>query len=545
MPENFYSYLQIFSSILILWSGIIILTRNPRQKINQIFFFLCLTTFSWLFLYKIISLFDINKNLEQLLARISYCGITAFPALTFHYTLLFLDTKINKKLIRVAYATTLSFCLLILKTNLIVNGFYYYQWGPYPKAGNLHYIYLAFFFIGILLCLKILINFIARNQKPKSKKTVQAKYILTGFLIFTLASIDFIPNYGINFQPFGFIPSLFFISIFGYAIIKHQLMDIQIIFKKSIIYSILITLISLLYLIIIIFIERMLQEILGYRSISLSIITAFGLGLISVPLRNKIQFLVDKVFFKNTRDEIVKENELLKQEIVQTERLKSIATLASGMAHEIKNPLTAIKTFCEYLPEKLEDKEFLKKFSRIVGNEVERIDNIVHQLLEFARPSPLALKDIDIHSLMNNILEFLNSDFIKHKIKVSKEFDSDYLELFIEADSNQLRQAFLNIFLNAIDAMKTGGNLSIRTKIASSTLNIAIQDSGPGIKKKDLKHIFDPFYTRKDEGTGLGLSITQRIIAEHRGIIFAESQIGIGTKFIIQLPIKSLVKFPA
>jgi len=208
------------------------------------------------------------------------------------------------------------------------------------------------------------------------------------------------------------------------------------------------------------------------------------------------------------------------------------------MAHEIKNPLTAIKTFCEYLPGKLEDKEFLKKFSRIVRNEVNRIDNIVHQLLEFAKPSPLALKDINAHELINNILEFLNNDFIKHKIKVIKEFNEGNLQPLIRADSNQLRQAFLNIFLNSIDAMKTGGNLLIKTKTPSNALEVIIQDTGPGINKKDLKHIFDPFYTKKDSGTGLGLSITQRIIVEHKGMISAESQDEAGTKFIIQLPIK-------
>ena len=115
----------------------------------------------------------------------------------------------------------------------------------------------------------------------------------------------------------------------------------------------------------------------------------------------------------------IKENELLRQEIMQSERLKSIAILASGMAHEIKNPLTPIKTFSEQLPSRLDDKEFLLKFSRIINKEVDRIDSLVQELLSFAKPSPPQLKQVNIHQLIGQTLDLLNNEIIRHKINLN------------------------------------------------------------------------------------------------------------------------------
>ena len=164
-------------------------------------------------------------------------------------------------------------------------------------------------------------------------------------------------------------------------------------------------------------------------------------------------------------------NKKLIQEVAKKEKLESIATLASGIAHEIKNPLTAIKTFTEYLPQKLDDKEFLEKFSQIVSKEGDRIDDLVHQFMDFAKPAPIQLKQIDINKLIRETLDFLNNDFLKNNITTHLHA-SMHDTLFIQADSQQLRQAFLNIFLNAIDAMAHGGTLYVETTQNGSTVKI-------------------------------------------------------------------------
>jgi signal transduction histidine kinase len=348
--------------------------------------------------------------------------------------------------------------------------------------------------------------------------------------------MNFLPAFNINIFPYGnfiiIIPSF----IVTYIIFKHQLFDIAVVIKKSFIYSILITIISLTYLIIVVSLERLSQGVVGYRSIYISIFTAFGFGLVLVPLHKKIQHCVDNIFFKGSQEEIARQNELLREQVAQAERLKTVATLASGIAHEIKNPLTAMKTFTEHLPQKMDDKEFLSKFSRIVGHEVDRIDNLVHQLLDFAKPSPLTLAKINLNELLCDTLDLLSSHFVKCRIQLIRNFECSKNFSFVLADFNKLRQAFLNILLNAIEAMPDGGTLTVQLAIHDSRITIYVIDTGPGIPAKDLKHIFDPFYTTKDHGTGLGLSITQRIIEEHSGKIFIESEAGKGTMVRIEMP---------
>src|SRR5205085_12493549 len=152
--------------------------------------------------------------------------------------------------------------------------------------------------------------------------------------------------------------------------------------------------------------------------------------------------------FHKTQEEILQENALLLREVAQTEKMKSIATLASGMAHEIKNPLTPIKTFLEYLPKKSDDKEFVRKFGGLARSSVERIDELINELLKFAKPAPLHVAKVAINKLVNSTLELLSNEFIKHNIKIVKNFAAR--NMFIYIDENQMRQALLNIFLNAV-----------------------------------------------------------------------------------------------
>ncbi len=202
-----------------------------------------------------------------------------------------------------------------------------------------------------------------------------------------------------------------------------------------------------------------------------------------------------------------------------------------------KNPLTAIKTFCEFLPRKYHDQEFINKFVPIVTREVDRIDELVHELLEYAKPSPLELKPMSMHKLITDTLKLLNSQTISKHIEIIRELDNENeKELYL--DPKQIKQALLNIFLNAFEAMPQGGSLRITTFFAPTRFTLKITDTGCGIDKEDLPLIFDPFFTKKESGTGLGLSITHGIITEHNGRIFAESVVGRGTTFRIELPIK-------
>jgi signal transduction histidine kinase len=316
-------------------------------------------------------------------------------------------------------------------------------------------------------------------------------------------------------------------------------MDINVIIRKSLIYSLLVTSITIIFLISVLVSERLFHQVIHYQNITTSIITASLIALIFTPLKNRIQNLIDRSFFKATPMEMAQQNEQFRQEIAQSERMKSIAILASGMAHEIKNPLTPIKTFSEQLPSRLHDKEFLLKFSRIINKEVDRIDSLVQELLNFAKPSVPQLKQVNIQQLIGQTLDLLNNEIIRHKIRLNTFLKNK--NILINVDPQQIKQALLNIFLNAIEAMPHGGILTIETSTGCGKipnyLIIEISDTGCGIDAKDLPHIFDPFFSKKDHGTGLGLSITHEIIKNHNGRIFAESVLGKGTAFKIELPL--------
>jgi PAS domain S-box-containing protein len=246
----------------------------------------------------------------------------------------------------------------------------------------------------------------------------------------------------------------------------------------------------------------------------------------------------------------------LELQIRRSDRLASLGTLSAGMAHEIKNPLVSIKTFAQLLPERYQDSDFRETFSNLIGHEIDRIDSLVNQLLRFARPAKPHLKPMHVHEVLEKSLLLIGHRLFQKDIKLTRSWEANVDT--IRADADQLEQVFLNFFLNAMDAMKRGGELNVSTQIRTGeewvatiaegngdgqpqeVLRITIRDTGEGIRTEDVPHVFDPFFSTKDYGTGLGLSVVHGIIQEHGGQIEVESELKKGTAFHILLP---LVRF--
>ncbi|MDB4349780.1 ATP-binding protein [Omnitrophica bacterium] len=304
-------------------------------------------------------------------------------------------------------------------------------------------------------------------------------------------------------------------------------MEIEVIIKKTLVYSTLISIITILYFIVIYLLERVFSIILGYRSVPLAIAIIVLFSIISTPLKNKIQHMIDRFFFKGTIDQIEKEKELLGTELQRAERLKTVSTLAAGMAHEIKNPLTSIKTFIEYMDEKYKDPQFRTKFKSIVPKEIDKITNIINQLLDYSRSERVNVKTCNIHNILDYVSDLYNSVFLNKHIKLHKLYTSKTPN--ITCDENQLKQAFINIILNSIEAMPNAGEITIQTQDIDNTLEVSIKDTGIGIPKDKIQHLFDPFYTTKEKGTGLGLFIVHQIIQNNKGMIAIESDVNEGT----------------
>jgi signal transduction histidine kinase len=224
------------------------------------------------------------------------------------------------------------------------------------------------------------------------------------------------------------------------------------------------------------------------------------------------------------------------EKLQRLDQLANLGMLSAGMAHEIKNGMVAIKTFVDLLLEKNQDAEL----GEVVRHELERINAIATQMLQMAAPGLANFKTVHIHEVLDHSLRLLQPQVGGKLIAVKKNYraESDA----VRGDDAQLQQTFMNLFLNALEAMGPNGTLTIGTEIASGengarSLKIKIQDTGAGIQAENLPKLFEPFFTTKKNGTGLGLAICQRIAVEHHGAIEVRSETGKGSTFSISLPV--------
>jgi len=233
----------------------------------------------------------------------------------------------------------------------------------------------------------------------------------------------------------------------------------------------------------------------------------------------------------------------------RADRLSSLGLLTAGLAHEIRNPLVAIRTFTQLLPERYEDAEFRNGFQGLALKEVDRICGLINDLLSFARPSKPNVAPENINDVVDNIVRILEAQAKEKGIVVVRDFANDLPKAWI--DREQMKQVFMNLVLNAIQAMKGEGSITISTREINRTgtapvghfVQVEVRDTGIGIPEVNLDHIFDPFFTSgKEEGSGLGLAVSHQIIQEHGGFVTVESKLGQGTAFFIHVPVGAPVR---
>ena len=229
----------------------------------------------------------------------------------------------------------------------------------------------------------------------------------------------------------------------------------------------------------------------------------------------------------------------LQREIETNRRLASIGMLAAGVAHEIRNPLSSIKGFATYFKERYRNHPEDQKTAEIMIQEVDRLNRVITQLLEFARPLAIQKKRTPLQILINHSLQMIETQAQEKNIGIEKILASETLEAVV--DSDRMSQVLLNLYLNAMQAMEgKGGMLTVtlsREKGPQPSVKISVKDTGTGIAKEDLDHVFDPYFTTKQSGTGLGLAIVHKIIESHQGEIRVESEPGHGTTVSFYLPL--------
>ena len=235
------------------------------------------------------------------------------------------------------------------------------------------------------------------------------------------------------------------------------------------------------------------------------------------------------------------------------DRLSALGQLSAGLAHEIRNPLGAIKGAVEILEEDYPAGHPKAEFYAIILKEVKRLNDVVTNFLNFARPVALHFAPVDVREVLTGLEGLISGQARAYRVQIFTSFHAGPARVM--ADEALLKQAFLNIALNALEAMPDGGDLAISTRLADPAtagildseprqewMEAIFDDTGCGIFEEHLGRVFDPFFTTKKDGTGLGLAITYRIIENHRGIIRVMSQPGKGTTFVITLPLEGAVQ---
>jgi signal transduction histidine kinase len=648
--------------------------------------------------------FVVGKSSDESIAifgwKFAHVGGIFVAVFFYHMVCTFCDLK-RKRSIIAAYSLGLFFLFLnvattelINKTRFVYNSLYYNDATlPFSILVSLWLLAVSWSFVDLL------------KYFPKTKgiKRTQTLYIILSFLTGFVGGIStFLPEFGIDkLYPFGNFTIPVYCIISTYAILRYRLMDINLVFRKSMVYSLSAGILTGLFVVIVTVMTKYLSDIAGVTSYAIMIVSALSIAVLFNPLKNIIQSFIDKSFYKKSidyyptirnisrkltsifdldelfsyvgdalcstlglatayllyptpgrgyevvyhkvtnknkkqkensdesvdektikknseivqyfkkSDEILIRDELpgfeseLGQEIIErmnselrpfngeavapvyvdkklvlllilgekesgdmfthedinllnivsnqisiaiknsqlykdkvhTERLASIGMMSATFAHEIRNPLTSLKTFAQLMPEKYDDEEFRDTFSKIVVKEIERINSLINDLLDFsAEKESGRINEFELTSFIDDIVEYTKDrlDIDNQNILIQKVYNSASIDMY--GDVEKLKQAFMNIFNNGCQAMNGEGVLTVNIKPNAKNVEISIKDTGEGIHPDDIPKIFDPFVTTKEMGVGLGLAISKRVIEDHNGKIGVNSKLSSGTKFTVSLP---------
>jgi len=227
---------------------------------------------------------------------------------------------------------------------------------------------------------------------------------------------------------------------------------------------------------------------------------------------------------------------VMQEQLSKSDTLSVIGELAAGIAHEIRNPMTALKGFIQLLEGSIKKEHAM--YYEVITTELQRIDTIINEFLLLAKPQAIKYQLKDVNQIMRETIDLLNAHAVLHNIQFITEYGEELPPIYCEP--NQLKKVFINLIKNAIEVMPHGGKIAVMTsqvRDRQGRIHISIQDEGKGIPKEQLKRLGEPFYTTKERGTGLGLMVSYKIIEDHKGTIWAESNEGKGTIFHITLPL--------
>jgi signal transduction histidine kinase len=532
----------LFSAITYLLLGVWIYFRHKNQA-QKLYGVLCITTCFWQGIWA--ALFsNLNHSLLYVILKIGYTGIVLLPAVFYHFIAEFTLQEKNRKWIRGSYLIAFSFIGLIWAGNTFVDGFYEYSWGLAAKAGILHPLFVLFICVALSRIYVLLLR--ARRLEMQQLKKYHINWVLAALFIYSCGSFDLISNYGFALFPISSIFTGIALALFTYAIFRYELLAITAPIENRD--------------------ENGRRVAASGEMHRLAMTTAF-------PLVSQGELLGYLLLGEKMSEEAYSKEDLLLLRIIANQaalayqrvrylemavrgaRTEMLGEIAGGFAHEIKTPLANISLPAELSFIDLSDVEQgkrkiedvlpeLKKRMKDIMQQTFKASDKIEAIRQFSKPGQVQLESIEVPKVLQGSLALLDHTLRKHAINLKMECPSVVPP--IRGNAKQLEIVFVNLIKNASEAMGSAPgalarDLWLTVREEGNWVSVSVKDSGPGIKRTDMGHLFEAYFTTKgSSGTGMGLFLSHQVIKAHGGTIEVSSNQDKGTEFVVRLP-----KFPS
>ncbi len=499
------SILYFLASIGNLFLANVVIFRARRARGALPIAFLCISLFLW----------DMGEGIfllteEKRWHHIRLIGSSMAPAFLWHFVLVFARREIShRKWMIFLYAATAIF-------TLSTAGSLFIGWlGRFVDGREWNLTYLLVLFPFLVWSFLLVRGRMRELDRPVERNALAfvavgiAMGALTGFTDLTHILWEPIPR-------MGYVGSVLCTTVLAIAILRHRLLEQQSPLRRFFVVLLLAASAVVVYVVLSRSIPERYYPLLVFGAVTIVTLLA----------------LYRMVFLR------------LYEQGMRRKQLALIGTMAAGVAHEIKNPLAAIKGSAQFVQkdlEGLEGRDEAREYLKLLVGEVDRLNGVIESFLAYARPLEPKRQDVTLHAFLADVVKF-QSTSLPPNVRVETFLDPEIPP--ISADPNLLTNAVTNVLRNAVEVMPDGGTITVSTRTVTTALRtwavIEVADTGPGIPREVMERIFQPFFTTKTKGTGLGLAITQRIIESHGGEIGVENVLPRGCRFTFLLPVRSL-----
>ena len=511
-------------------------TLAPTSAATRAFGWLCASTDTWLFFTAIGYLVRDDAALAAFWFRLDWVGVSFMSVCVYAFTCALLGLR-RDRLLRIGYGIAAFFAILTLIANPLMNGVEKHSWGFFPRHDRFWSpVFLVFFFTYMALSMREYYLTYKTSQNPVQRN--QIKYMAVAFAIAYLGSVDFMATFDVPVYPFGFLCIAAFVAISTYTIISHRLMDITIVARQTLVYSIVSGLLTSVYIGMLAIGAHVFEAWAGFRTLASSVLAFLVVNAIFTPLRRGIQNWVEHHFWR------------------QSINKKVLYEVSSEFAHEIKMPLARISLPAELTLMDVREIQAGKKAPDGLWNKIEkRMQSILDQTALAAErvdavrqiAAPLmnaeAKELITVSAWIQYSLESFRARIQQSHIQLDWQKNEAALKLY--ANLPQLDIALGNLIKNAIESVEANladkeRHLRLAFSKDGTHVELQIQDNGAGISPTDLPHIFKPHFTTKGRhGSGMGLHLTEQIIEGHHGSLRAYNSPQGGAIFCIRLPLSA------